>query len=90
MIVLDSTEKGDGDSGDGDLGRKSKRARTRTQPYQSLDMDASLLKIIKQSTQNAAAVQQAKLNEEKLVVFFKGEFLAVRNAEGGFYICQVS
>ena len=37
----------------------------------------------------AIKAAQIKANEEKLVVFFKGEFLAVRNAEGGFYICQV-
>lgn len=42
------------------------------------------------AAQAIAAAQQAKANEEKLVVFFKGEFLAVRNAEGGFYICQVN
>nr|CAH0100705.1 unnamed protein product [Daphnia galeata] len=89
----DSTEKGDVDSGgDGDTGRKSKRARTRTQPFQSSDMDVNLLRVIKASAaaQAAAAAQLAKANEEKLVVFFKGEFLAVRNAEGGFYICQAT
>jgi len=91
--LLDSTEKGDVDSGgDGDTGRKSKRARTRTQPFQSSDMDVNLLRVIKASAaaQATAAAQLAKANEEKLVVFFKGEFLAVRNAEGGFYICQVN
>lgn len=71
---------------DGEGGRKSKRARTKTQPFQSSDMDVNLLRVIKAT---AAAAQQVKVNEEKLVVFFKGEFLAVRNAEGGFYICQV-
>lgn len=89
----DSTEKGDVDSGgDGDAGRKSKRARTRTQPFQSSDMDVNLLRVMKASAaaQAAAAAQLAKANEEKLVVFFKGEFLAVRNAEGGFYICQAT
>ncbi|XP_057374965.1 cylicin-2-like [Daphnia carinata] len=89
----DSTEKGDIDSGgDGDAGRKSKRARTRTQPFQSSDMDVNLLRVMKASAaaQAAAAAQVAKANEEKLVVFFKGEFLAVRNAEGGFYICQAT
>lgn len=55
-------------------------------------MDVNLLRVIKASAaaQAAAAAQLAKANEEKLVVFFKGEFLAVRNAEGGFYICQVN
>lgn len=56
-------------------------------------MDTSLLKqIIKASAQGTPAVAplQSKAYEEKLVVFFKGEFLAVRNAEGGFYVCQVN
>lgn len=55
-------------------------------------MDVNLLRVMKASAaaQAAAAAQLAKANEEKLVVFFKGEFLAVRNAEGGFYICQVN
>lgn len=99
-------EKGDGDSGgDGDVGRKSKRARTRTQPFQSSDLDeAKLLRIMKASAQTAKppvqAAAQAKqasnlalaakaASDDKLVVFFKGEFLAVRNDEGGFYVCQV-
>lgn len=91
LKCIDSTEKGDVDSGgDGDTGRKSKRARTRTQPFQSSDLD--LLRVIKASAaaQAVTPAQLAKANEEKLVVFFKGEFLAVRNAEGGFYICQVN
>ena len=48
-------------------------------------MDPSLLRVIKAT----AAAAQPKSIEDKLAVFFKGEFLAVRNAEGGFYICQV-
>lgn len=27
-------------------------------------------------------------NDDKLIVFYKNEYLAVRNAEGGFYVCQ--
>lgn len=72
--------------GDGDGGRKSKRARTKTQPFQSSDIDTNLLRVIKAT---AAAALQQKAGEDKLVVFWRGEFLAVRNAEGGFYICQV-
>ena len=55
-------------------------------------MDVNLLRVIKASAaaQAVAAAQLAKANEEKLVVFFKGEFLAVRNDEGGFYVCQVT
>ena len=59
LNFLDSTEKGDGDSG-GD-GRKSKRARTKTQPFQSSDMDLNLLRAIK-ATAAAAASQQVNLN----------------------------
>jgi hypothetical protein len=45
-----------------------------------------VLRVIKASAavQATAVAQLAKANDEKLVLFFKGEFLAVRNAEGGF------
>ena len=49
-------------------------------------MDLNFLRAIKAT---AVAAQKVKIDEDKLVVFFKGEHLAVRNAEGGFYICQV-
>ncbi|XP_045482955.1 muscle M-line assembly protein unc-89-like isoform X2 [Harmonia axyridis] len=60
---------------------KSKRARIRTQPYQS---PLPELEIITKIT----ASQRNKTNDEKLIVFFKNEFLAVRNPEGSFYVCQ--
>lgn len=102
----DSADKGEVDSGgDGEVGRKSKRTRTQTQPFQSSDLaDVNLMRIIKASAASkspaqskqqpkaaaaAAAAAPVEKPDDKLVVFFKGEFLAVRNAEGGFYICQV-
>ncbi|CAG0888240.1 unnamed protein product [Darwinula stevensoni] len=61
--------------------RRSKRRRTQTQPYQSpLPEFTYIPKALKQA--------MAKPHEENMTVFFRGEHLAVRNAEGGFYICQ--
>ncbi|CAG9765293.1 unnamed protein product [Ceutorhynchus assimilis] len=58
----------------------SKRQRMRTQHYQSPLPEIEL--VSKMST------TILKNNDEKLIVFYKNEFLAVRNAEGGFYLCQ--
>ncbi|KAL1139182.1 hypothetical protein AAG570_009241 [Ranatra chinensis] len=67
----------------GNDGRKSKRVRLPTQPYQSpipeLNLIAKISKIDKTPT---------KQLDEKLIVFYRNEFLAVRNAEGSFYVCQ--
>ncbi|XP_044762189.1 uncharacterized protein LOC123319340 [Coccinella septempunctata] len=60
---------------------KSKRARIRTQPYQSPLPELEIISKITASHRN-------KTNDEKLIVFFKNEFLAVRNPEGSFYVCQ--
>ncbi|ERL91165.1 serine/arginine repetitive matrix protein 2 isoform X1 [Dendroctonus ponderosae] len=58
----------------------AKRQRLRTQHYQSPLPEVEFVSKISTST--------AKSNDEKLMVFYKSEFLAVRNAEGGFYLCQ--
>ncbi|XP_014251125.1 titin-like isoform X1 [Cimex lectularius] len=62
--------------------KKPKRKRLPTQIYQSpipeLNIIAKINKIDKAPSKS----------EDKLIVFYKNEFLAVRNAEGGFYICQ--
>lgn len=63
--------------------RKSKRNRIRTQPYQSPLPELAL--ISKLSNRSSSP---AKNQDEKLIVFYKNEFLAVRNADGGFYVCQ--
>ncbi|KAK9884941.1 hypothetical protein WA026_009177 [Henosepilachna vigintioctopunctata] len=62
---------------------KSKRARIRTQPYQSPLPELEIISKISASTS-----QRNRANDDKLIVFFKNEFLAVRNSEGSFYICQ--
>ncbi|XP_046410160.1 uncharacterized protein LOC124174758 [Neodiprion fabricii] len=61
---------------------KPKRNRIRTQPYQSpLPELALIVKTLNKSPSSKAA-------DDKLIVFYKNEFLAVRNAEGSFYVCQ--
>lgn len=61
---------------------KPKRNRVRTQPYQSpLPELALIVKTLNKSPSSKAA-------DDKLIVFYKNEFLAVRNAEGSFYVCQ--
>ncbi|XP_017777205.1 PREDICTED: nucleolar and coiled-body phosphoprotein 1-like [Nicrophorus vespilloides] len=64
-------------------GGKAKRIRTRTQPYQS---PLPELEIISKMTNNSTP--KSKNIDEKLIIFYKYEFLAVRNLEGSFYICQ--
>ncbi|KAM0726878.1 hypothetical protein ACS0PU_007039 [Formica fusca] len=61
---------------------KPKRNRVQTQPYQSpLPEIALLVKSLNKTPSSKAA-------DDKLIVFYKNEFLAVRNAEGSFYVCQ--
>ena len=61
---------------------KPKRNRIQTQPYQSpLPEIALLVKHMNKPPPSKAA-------DDKLIVFYKNEFLAVRNAEGSFYVCQ--
>ncbi|KMQ97884.1 micronuclear linker histone polyprotein isoform x3 [Lasius niger] len=61
---------------------KPKRNRIQTQPYQSpLPEIALLVKSLNKTPGSKAA-------DDKLIVFYKNEFLAVRNAEGSFYVCQ--
>ncbi|XP_034951919.1 uncharacterized protein [Chelonus insularis] len=66
----------------GEGGSKPKRNRVQTQPYQSPLPEIAL--IVK--TLNKAPT--TKNPDDKLIVFYKNEFLAVRNAEGSFYVCQ--
>ncbi|XP_044258777.1 proteoglycan 4-like isoform X3 [Tribolium madens] len=63
---------------------KSKRTRTKTQPYQSPLPEIEIITKITSST------PRNKANDDKLIVFYKNEFLAVRNSEGSFYICQAA
>lgn len=64
------------------LSASAKRHRIRTQHYQSPLPEVELVSKISTSTQ--------RNTDEKLIVFYKNEFLAVRNAEGGFYLCQAT
>ncbi|XP_030762285.1 nucleolar protein dao-5-like isoform X1 [Sitophilus oryzae] len=59
---------------------KAKRQRIRTQHYQSPLPEVELVSKISAST--------PKSNDERLIVFYRNEFLAVRNSEGSFYLCQ--
>ncbi|CAB0030070.1 unnamed protein product [Trichogramma brassicae] len=68
---------------------RSRRARTQTTPYQA--PSATYNKTPKTpavSTSRRSAV--AKAQDEKLTIFYKGEFLAVRNADGSFFVCQAN
>ncbi|KAK0092288.1 hypothetical protein PV326_001769 [Microctonus aethiopoides] len=61
---------------------KPKRNRVQTQPYQSpLPEIALIVKTLNKTP-------SSKNPDDKLIVFYKAEFLAVRNAEGSFYVCQ--
>lgn len=61
---------------------KIKRQRTRTQHYQSPLPEIEIV------TKMTSSTPRSKSNDDKLILFYKNEFLAVRNAEGGFYLCQ--
>ncbi|EFN88711.1 hypothetical protein EAI_03275 [Harpegnathos saltator] len=61
---------------------KPKRNRVQTRLYQSPLPDIALL------VKNLNKTPGPKTPDDKLIVFYKNEFLAVRNAEGSFYVCQ--
>ena len=61
---------------------KPKRNRIQTQPYQSPLPEIALI------VKNLNKPPPSKAADDKLIVFYKNEFLAVRNAEGSFYVCQ--
>ncbi|XP_029346496.1 uncharacterized protein LOC100162126 [Acyrthosiphon pisum] len=62
---------------------KSKRTRLPTQPFQ-----LSLLPEMHHISKISEKPVSSKINSDKLTVFYKNEFLAVRNEDGGFYLCQ--
>ncbi|XP_053604396.1 proteoglycan 4-like isoform X2 [Plodia interpunctella] len=64
---------------------RSKRNRTKVQLYQSPTPEITLATKLSASTGRSTPT---KPNDDKLIVFYKNEYLAVRNAEGGFYVCQ--
>ncbi|XP_077522271.1 poly [ADP-ribose] polymerase tankyrase-like isoform X2 [Amblyomma americanum] len=67
----------------GGSGRASKRMRLQYQPFQS---PGTLPTLVLRSGGSSKAPQQ----EDKVVVFHKGEFLAVRNETGSFYVCRTA
>ncbi|XP_050036794.1 poly [ADP-ribose] polymerase tankyrase-like isoform X1 [Dermacentor andersoni] len=69
-------------AGGGGSGRASKRMRLQYQPFQS----PGVLPTLVLRTSSPKAPQQ----EDKVVVFQKGEFLAVRNETGSFYVCRTA
>lgn len=71
-----------GTSATSDGASKPKRNRIQTQPYQSPLPEIALL------VKNLNKPPPSKASDDKLIVFYKNEFLAVRNAEGSFYVCQ--
>ncbi|KAM3956425.1 LOW QUALITY PROTEIN: uncharacterized protein ACR2FA_009587 [Aphomia sociella] len=64
---------------------RSKRNRTQVQLYQSPTPELTMATKLSAS---AGRSTPTKPNDDKLIVFYKNEYLAVRNAEGGFYVCQ--
>ena len=66
--------------------RKSKRHRLKTILYQSPLPE--LAYITKLSASEASNSPKPMSNEDRLIVFYKNEYMAVRNAEGTFYLCQ--
>ncbi|CAL1296048.1 unnamed protein product [Larinioides sclopetarius] len=67
---------------DGASGRASKRVRLQHQPFQSPPPPSIIPAILRQ--------QVVKMPEDKIVVFHKGEFLAVRNENGSFFVCRTA
>lgn len=66
--------------------RKSSRHRLKTIPFQSPLPE--LAYITKLSASEASNSPKPMSMEDKLIVFYKNEYMAVRNAEGTFYLCQ--
>ncbi|XP_069357822.1 nucleolar protein dao-5-like isoform X2 [Maniola hyperantus] len=71
------------DAGTPDI--RTKRNRTKVQLYQSPTPELAMATKLSAS---AGRATPTKPNDDKLIVFYKNEYLAVRNAEGGFYVCQ--
>ncbi|XP_052755217.1 proteoglycan 4-like isoform X2 [Galleria mellonella] len=71
--------------GDATPDARSKRNRTQVQLYQSPTPELTMATKLSAS---AGRSTPTKPNDDKLIVFYKNEYLAVRNAEGGFYVCQ--
>ncbi|KAJ8723134.1 hypothetical protein PYW08_003046 [Mythimna loreyi] len=64
---------------------RMKRNRTKVQLYQSPTPELAMATKLSAS---AGRSTPTKPNDDKLIIIYKNEYLAVRNAEGGFYVCQ--
>ncbi|KAJ2951240.1 hypothetical protein O0L34_g5642 [Tuta absoluta] len=64
---------------------RKKRNRTQVQLYQSPTPELTMATKLSAS---AGRQTPTKPGDDKLIVFYKNEYLAVRNAEGSFYVCQ--
>ncbi|XP_075975428.1 uncharacterized protein LOC142976088 isoform X3 [Anticarsia gemmatalis] len=71
--------------GDSTPDTRTKRNRTQVQLYQSPTPELAMATKLSAS---AGRSTPTKPNDDKLIVFYKNEYLAVRNTEGGFYVCQ--
>ncbi|XP_031636656.1 transcriptional regulator of filamentous growth FLO8-like isoform X2 [Contarinia nasturtii] len=72
------------------IGSKIKRNRFKTIPYQSPTPEIELVSKISAAEAINAHKKKTKTKngEDKLTLFYKNEFLAVRNTDGGFFLCQ--
>ncbi|GAB0096309.1 AF4/FMR2 family member 4-like [Sergentomyia squamirostris] len=82
---MSSSSQDTSDSGGSPLAARFKRSRTRTVPYQSPLPEYALLSKLSYAESSSSG---SKTGDDRLVLFYKSEFLAVRNAEGGFFLCQ--
>ncbi|RVE55025.1 hypothetical protein evm_000392 [Chilo suppressalis] len=71
--------------GDSTPDMRTKRNRTQVQLYQSPTPEITMATKLSASAGRSTPTKQS---DDKLIVFYKNEYLAVRNAEGGFYVCQ--
>lgn len=67
---------------------RTKRTRVPVQPYQSPMPDLFPAKVKAPAKSPVEKDKDKDADKEKLVIFYKNEFLAVRNSEGSFYVCQ--
>lgn len=82
---LSRVESGD-DTDDGEP-RLSKRVRLQYQPFQSPEV----MGLMPQFCRVTSSLANRNVNpDEKIVVFSKGDFLAVRNESATFYVCRTA
>ncbi|XP_053203466.1 uncharacterized abhydrolase domain-containing protein DDB_G0269086-like [Panonychus citri] len=68
--------------------RTSKRVRSQYQPFQSPEALAVLAPALYKPPTKPCSI--SKNIDDKIVIFGKGDFLAVRNDEGTFYVCRTA